>query len=660
MDLNKVVAATLVVDVQISPDGAQVAYMTVPASRDGEHATSQIWLVPATGGPARRIVRSAGLDAFPRWSPDGRRLAFISDRRQRGIPQLYVLDLTGGEAQRLTDLESGVGGLAWSPDGERIAFLAAPAREEAGAEGEAADDPLVVDARRPYQSLWVVDVPADPRSTRERPAARQIGPQDTHVGSIQGTNAYGWAPDGQSLVAHLSPLDELPDPALGWLGTITLDGEVSYWRRADTVLGPLRYSPDGQRILFNAADGTTASPYALQTIPAAGGEARLCAPGFEGSFLAYDWLPDGRVIAGANIRQRAEFVIVDPESGSVEPAFEPIDRPATGPYLLSLSADRRRAAFIRITNHSYGDVYVAEVGQEPRRLTDLNPWLRDFRLGEAREVAWTSGGSVEIQGMLILPVGYQPGTRYPTLVQIHGGPSETWGHAPHASWSQWGQMMAQRGYAVLIPNYRGSSGRGSEFLRLIVGRGGELEYEDLMSGVDWLIEEGISDPEQLVIGGWSYGGFMTAWTVTQTQRFKAAVVGAGITNRISHRGTSDLPSIDDDYFGNFGADTATRWRHSPMRCVGDARTPTLILHGERDARIRVSQAYEFYEGLKSNSTETQMVVYPREGHFISERAHQLELMERVAGWFDRHLGRAPADSTPDKREKTLVAGETRR
>jgi dipeptidyl aminopeptidase/acylaminoacyl peptidase len=283
---------------------------------------------------------------------------------------------------------------------------------------------------------------------------------------------------------------------------------------------------------------------------------------------------------------------------------------------------------------------VANLDGVPRRLTDLNPWMRDFEFGETRELRWASTDGMAMQGLLILPVGYQAGQRVPLLTHIHGGPCSAWTHRLHATWHNWGQFMAQRGYAVFLPNPRGSSGRGTQFLCEIVGCYGEPDWEDINSGIDYLIEQGIADPEQLVVGGWSGGGFLTNWAITHSDRFKAAVSGAGIANWVSFQGTADVRSVFDRYLGPVDREVETHWRLSPIRTIADATTPTLILYGEADQRVPVSQGYELYEGLKSRGVETQLVAYPREPHGIGERKHQLDLLQRVIDWYDRHLGRS--------------------
>lgn len=638
LSFERAVTATLVTDVQIAPDGSQVAYVTTPASKEGEFPVSEIRLVAAEGGPARRLTTSEAADGAPRWSPDSSRIAFVSDRKERGKPQLYVIELAGGEAVRLTDSSGGVARAVWSPDGALLAFTAGVGEtEEEKKRKEERDDAKVVDADVKKVGLWVKTVPDDIGSAAvdALPEARRLSPEDMHVGE------FSWAPDSAGLVAAASSSPKAHDTFAPDLVIFPLDGEPQRLGRMEGMLSAPKFNPDGTTIAFVGTEQVIPALFSLQTIPATGGAPTIVAPGYEGSLYAFEWLPDGdRIIVGVETGQTHTFQVADLENGDLAPAFAPFENAGSGAYLLSTSANGERFAFTHSHDRSYSNVYVADLDGAPRRLTDLNPWTRDYDFGETRELRWRSTDGLEIQGLVILPVGHQAGQRVPLLTHIHGGPCGAWTHGLYANWHSWGQFMAQRGYAVFLPNPRGSSGRGTEFLCGIVGCYGEPDWEDINSGIDHMIEQGIADPEQLVVGGWSGGGFLTNWAITHSDRFKAAVSGAGIANWVSFQGTADVRSVFDRYLGPVDVDVETHWRLSPIRTIANATTPTLILYGEADQRVPVSQGYELYEGLKSRGVETQLVAYPREPHGIGERKHQLDLLPRVIDWYDRHLGRA--------------------
>jgi dipeptidyl aminopeptidase/acylaminoacyl peptidase len=344
------------------------------------------------------------------------------------------------------------------------------------------------------------------------------------------------------------------------------------------------------------------------------------------------------------IRQEQKLLVVDLTTGATSDDVVSFDKPgATSSF--TLSADGRRVAFVRSDDDTLKDAFVADLGGSVTQLTDLNPWVRDYDFGEVRTVTWTSFDGLEIEGLLRLPAGYEEGDRVPLLLEIHGGPMGAWMHTLNAYASiDWSMYLAQRGYATLLPNPRGSSGRGAKFLLGIVDNYGEPDWQDLMAGVDKVIELGIADPDKLVVGGWSGGGYLTNRTITHTSRFRAAVSGAGISNWVSFQGTADCRSAFDRYFGVTEQDPDNHWKYSPIRYIKNATTPTLILYGEQDARVPPSQGFELYEGLKAVGVETQLVLYPREGHGIAERVHQLDLLERVIEWYESHLGRVEARS----------------
>jgi dipeptidyl aminopeptidase/acylaminoacyl peptidase len=649
VDFEQVVTATMLADVQLSPDGQWVTYVTTTASKE-EHPQSAIWLVGATEGTPRRLTAGEAADGAPRWSPDGRWLAFTSDRKERGTPQLYLLALDGGEALRLTDQPGGVGDPQWSPDGRRIAFLARDAEtDEERARKEARDDHKVVDGDWKRAGLYVLEVPDDLAGFGNAglPEARRLSPPDLNIDLTIGPglhSGFAWAPDSRGFVAIASRTPKADDGFRPQLITLDLDGELRSLGTYDGVWSRPTFSPDGSTIAFVGCEGEAPAYFALNVIPANGGPARTLLPGYAGSFRGHVWLPDGdRLLALTEEGQSNYLRVIDAESGSATVALTVPGGPGNSGGWFgvtpSVSRDGRRVAFAWANDASYGDVYVGDLDGEARQRTDLNPWLRDYDWGETRDISWTTFDGQEIEGILILPVGYQEGQRYPLLLQIHGGPMAAWTHRPFATWHDWGQLMAQRGYAVLLPNPRGSSGRGSAFLKGISGNYGDPDWRDLIAGVDALVERGIADPDQLVVGGWSGGGYLTNVTITKTDRFKAAVSGAGISNWVSFQGTADVRGAFDTYFGRVDEEPDNHWQHSPIRSIRHATTPTVILYGEADARVPVSQGYELYEGLKSRGVETQLVVYPREPHAIGERKHQLDLLRRVTEWYERHLGR---------------------
>lgn len=646
LPFERAVSATLVTEAQIRPDGSVVAFSTTMASKAAEHSTGAIWLIDTVGGTPRRVTGGAAFDRHPRWSRDGTMLAFLSDRLTHRTFQLYILTIAGGDGVRITDTKGGVSAFEWSPDGSTIAFIARdPESDEARRRRDEREDWIVRDpkgdADERRSALYVITLPDDPtkRHGEELPEARRVSPERMHVGGYVDAG-FSWAPDSQALVAMVGPSARTDDRIRSHMYVFGLDGVVTNLGVFEGLTFSPRFNHDGSQLAFIGAEDEIPARWVLQTMSATGGSPTVVAPGFEGAFQAFAWLPDGdRLLTSVETFQHSRFLNADLETGTLDSAWQTPQVRGTIASTPSTTADGTTWAYVWEDEASFGDVWLAEAGGNARRLTNLNPWVADYDFGELRDIAWTSFDGMEIQGLLLLPVGYEPGKQYPMLTHIHGGPAGAWTHHLYASWHDWGQFMAQRGYVVLMPNPCGSTGRGVEFLRGIIDTYGEPDWQDIMSGVDYLIEQDIAYPDQLVVGGWSGGGFLTNTTVTCTNRFKAAVSGAGIANWVSFQGTADIRSVFARYVGAIEDDPEIAWQLSPIRNIRNATTPTLILCGSGDDRVDASQSYEMYEGLKANGVETQLVVYPREPHSILERNHQIDVLERVVAWFDRHLGR---------------------
>lgn len=644
LPFERAVSAIGVMDVQIAPDGTQVAFATAELSRAGERPTSALWLVETGDGSVRPLASGEANDTSPRWSPDGTHLAFLSDRQQRGVPQLSLLSIVGGEVIALTNHKAGVSSPAWSPDGSLLAYLARAedATKNSRAQG---DDARVVDRDEPGNAIWLL-APADATPTH-LPTPRRLSPEGMHIGSYVG-RPFTWSPDSRMLVALTAPLATANSFVVPDIVTLTREGEIRRLGAIEGLTACPVVSPDGTTLALIAAADEIPARFAIQMMPVAGGERRTLAPDYAGTFHDVACLPDGGLLALTEEGQQNQLRLLNPANGTVEDSFALLLAPGTiapnsvTPF--SLTSDGHTVAFTFADAASVDDVYVADRGGAARRLTDLNPWTTDYDFGEMREITWSSFDGTEIQGLLILPVGYREGERYPLLTHIHGGPAYAWTWRLYAGWHDWGQFLAQRGYAVFLSNPRGSTGRGRAFLSAIAGCYGEIDWQDIMTGVDMLIDQGIADPNQLVVGGWSGGGFLTDWTITHTDRFKAAVSGAGPANWVSFRGTTDARFVFDRYAGSMGGESEYHWRLSPVRYAERVRTPTLFLHGERDVRVPVTQGYEMYRALERCGVETAMVVYPREGHGPVERQHQLDVLRRVVAWYDQHLGRTGNDS----------------
>ena len=626
-----VLTLKVVSEVQLSPNGDRVAFVVGdPNLTDARKPGTVLWTVPVSGGEPAAFTRGPRTDRTPRWSPDGKALAFLSDRAEAGKFQIHLIPASGGEAVALTSAKGEVSDLAWSPDGGRIAFLMTDSRTEAEEQREKErDDPLVLDQDLKPTRLWTLDV-ADRRMTL-------VTPGEVHV------HEFAWSPDGDrfALVACDTPHSDAWFTA--WLGVVPATGgpAETVCRMYPRQIGAPAWSPDGHQIAFLSCTWSDAGIVGgdVYLAPASGGIPRCLTEGHPRNVTCIDWSPDGREILYVAHENGGSAVgrlsVADGVARTL--TTERMVLAERGQPRFSLDRARRAFAAAREDVTRPRDVWAGPFDGPWRRLTDLNPQLKGVALGEVEAISWKGTDGLDIPGLLFRPAGFEAGRRYPTVVQIHGGPASVWPWRFHAAWNDWAHLLAARGFAVLLPNPRGSFGWGVRFTEANLGDRGGLDYEDILAGVDHLVQAGIADPDRLGVGGWSYGGYLTAWAVTQTTRFRAAVMGAGISNWLSFHGTTEIPTWDTLFYRASPYEGTLQTQRSPITHIRKARTPTLILHGQSDTCVPVSQAYEFYRGLREQGVETELVAYPREGHPILERNHQRDLLDRVLGWFERHL-----------------------
>ena len=627
MTPEDVMAMRNVTDPQLSPDGQWVAYVVTTADTVDNATDADVWLVRADGStPARRLTTSKKNDNAPQWSPDGKRLAFLSAREER--PQIWMLDPNGGEAERLTDSKSAIVGFQWSPDGARIAYVAprAPTADEERRQ-RVKDDAVVVDSVFPHTRLWTFDVAAR--------RAKELVQGEFSVSDPQ------WSPDGRQLAYVVAPTPKADD---GWKSDVWVVGAdgAAAPRRLTTNPGSdqtPRWSPDGARIAYLTRAGTSDDVRMLRLaiMPAGGGAPRLLAPTFTYQPSDIWWQPDGRALRiEAPTRTTNNVFVVSVDGGEPRALFD--DRAWIG--TTSYSADGRAVALIRSDLRTPPDVHVARLDARGaptlRKLTDHNPQVRSLAIGRTETLRYKAKDGREVEGLVVYPADFTPGRRYPLLTQVHGGPAGAWLDRFPSTYGSYAHVWAGRGWIVFQPNPRGSTGYGEEYLRANIKDWGNGDYQDIQTGIDTLVARGAADSTHLAQAGWSYGGYMTAWTLTQTQRFKAVMVGAGLTNMESMYGTNDIPSTLDGYFGGTPYDNVEEYRkRSAMTYIKQAKTPTLILHGQQDQRVPTGQAQELYAGLRRQGVPVSLVFYPREGHGLGEPRHQLDKMRRELAWMTR-------------------------
>ena len=634
MTFDDVIALKGVNDAQISPDGKWVAYVMSRADLVQDANDPDIWLVSAGGGEPIRLTTSKKADSSPRWSPDGKWIAFVSAREDK--PQLFLISPTGGEAERLTESKSGVSSFAWSPDGRRIAYVAQmeqTADEEKKVKDK--DDAVVVDQQYRFNRIWTIDV-----STKQ---ATQI------VGGAFQVSDPQWSPDGRQLAYTVNPTPKADDGQVSDIWVVNSDGGTP--RRLtsnDGADNAPRWSPDGKWIAFSTRQGKVNEIGQAQIgiMSADGGAVRIVSPAFMYQSGPVTWSTDGGTLYfSAGVKTTSQLFSV-PAAGGMPKQLSSANGVMSG---VTFSHDRSTVAFTFQDTQHPSDVFVASLSAfAPTRRTDHNPQVRDLALGKSEVVRWRSKDGLEIEGILVYPVDYQPGRRYPLVAEVHGGPAGAWNESFPGSWGNSAHVWAGKGWAVFFPNPRGSTNYGEKFLRANIKDWGGGDYRDVQTGIDYLIAKGIADSTRMAQSGWSYGGYLTAWTLTQTNRFKAVMVGAGLTNMASMYGTNDIPrSIDGYFLAEPWNDPGQYAAKSAMTYIKQAKTPTLIQHGQADQRVPIGQSQELYLGLKKNGVPVELVFYPREPHGLQEPRHQMDKMRREYAWFAKYvLGETPADTMP--------------
>jgi len=619
--------------VRVSPDGKKVAYTvssTVMAPDKSEYL-SQIWVASSDGGPGVQLTYAEKSSDNPRWSPDGSMLAFTSSRS--GKNNLYVLRLIGGEAEQLTDVKSAVGNFAWSPDGRQIAFLLRDAPsddEEKNTKGK--DDWRWIDESVKISRLNIVKLEKDANGKRE--PRRLTG--DAHV-----DGDFDWSPDGKTIAFTRTKMPKADYWTSADLFAVDVASGAVKTLAATTAAesGP-HYSPDGKWIQFSISDDPPrwAGYQRIALLPSGGGTPKLLAETFDGQPGVIDWSGDGKRLYFAETRGTVT------RAASMDTATGAISELNKGNEVLgsfSLSQDGTMVGFVMQASDKVPEAYVSSTSRfAPVQISRANASLPTPPLGKTEVLRWKSSDGLDVEGLLTYPVDYKAGTRVPLLLVVHGGPAGVFTQGYLASRGSYPlATFASRGFAILRVNPRGSSGYGRKFRYANIKDWGGGDYRDLMTGVDRTIEMGVADPERLGVMGWSYGGFMTSWTITQTHRFKAASVGAAVTNLMSFIGTADIPSFIPDYFEAQPWENLELYRtHSAMFNAKGVKTPTLIQHGEADERVPISQGYEFYNALKVQGVPVRMIVLPRMPHGPNEPKMVLKAKQTNVEWFEQYLG----------------------
>jgi len=633
----------------ISPDGKKIAWVETLVGKDGApDGNTAIYLsvLQSNASPVRfsaamkRFSHSNGrvvVDGFqfvPRaegsvtWSPDSKQIAFLSDAVKPGQLQLYVASAEGGPSKKLTDVKGLLATPRWSPDGKTIAVLftenatraAGPLVAETPETGEIKDAFF-------EQRLALVDI-----ASGEFP---QISPPDMYV------YEFDWSPDSSRfalLAAHgngdnnwyIAQLYTLDAGPLGLMKLI--------YKPPLQIANPA-WSPDGKKIAFIAGLMSDEPSVGgdIFTIPATGGEPTNLTPEMKATANSLAWTPEGKIVFGETIEGDAAVATVDPAINRIDPLWRGQEYATAGLWgtNLSLARDGKTSAIIRSSLSDPPEIWAGPIGYW-RHVTHRNAATVKPAWGEAKSLHWKND-AYDMQGWLIYPRNFDPAKKYPMVVQVHGGP----GDAVQSEWPRAGDFaiaLAASGYFVFQPNPRGSFGQGEAFTRANVRDFGYGDFRDVLAGVDEALRSAPIDPARLGLTGWSYGGYMTMWGITQTTRFKAAMAGAGLANLQSYYGENKIDQWMIPFFGKSVYDDPEVYaKSSPITFIKNAKTPTLILVGDSDGECPTPQSYEFWHALKTLGVETQLVVYEHEGHHFVNPAHLRDRTLRTLKWFDAHL-----------------------
>jgi dipeptidyl aminopeptidase/acylaminoacyl peptidase len=634
-----------ILDVRISPDGERVAYVvSAPSLPKNEHEAA-LFVVASTGGQPTRTGDTVRIFNVPvprpqlRWSPDGTMLSVLGFAGTR--PQVFAIPVAGGAPKSLTAAPEGVSAYEWSPDGKSLAYLTR--------------DPMSADEERQRQDRsFVIRADAPDRPTRlmvqkldSTEAPMTLTPPMHYV------DGFSWSPDGHEIAYSAAPRSGFSAPYETRVYAVAVQGgnPRTIVDRKGINQGPA-FSPDGRQIAFISTNGRTdiMSSRSLTVVAAAGGAPQMFV--MDDAWVnEFVWSRDSRSIyfqANDGTFGRGERMFDQPVARvSIDDGrAERIAAGATVDYSISLSQDGRRMAFKAVEGRTMGDVVVLDVAsRRATKVTDVNPELHDFALGELKPITWRSFDGMDIWGLLLMPSTASPGRRLPLLVYVHGGPG---GGFTHGLFPQFMHIvpqvdpyptaaMASGGFAVLFPMPRGGAGYGEAGQRAIVNAWGDADYKDIMTGVDALVAQGIADGDRLGVMGASYGGYMTNWIVGHTGRFKAASAGASLSDLADTYYLSEGGEFMVDYFKRPWENAASYAKHSPMTYADKVTTPLLIQHGEVDPRVPIAGAWKWYRALKGLGKTVEFDIYPRGGHVLREPMQQREQMKRNLEWFTRWI-----------------------
>ena len=652
----------LVTECRISPDGDRVVFSVQRVDEESEKKYTNLWIVPAGGGDPWQFTHGDHTDTKPRWSPNGTRIAFLSNRVDEDQPQIHTIPFSGGEARQLTDVKGEFGTLDWSPDGQQLLCQFRKKDEEVieREQDQQKEEPGVV-SRRIERVFYKLD--GEGFLPVERWHVWTIDAESGALTQLTDSEVYDeldprWSPDGKRIVFHSNHADD-PDLDPDAVDIFVMPAEGGEPHRLNTPIGPKQkpvFSPDGKWVAYLGREGRGV-PWkntGLWVAPADGtGEARNLTEQFDVSVSPATindlpghlpmspptWSQDGDRIT-VQISRHGNAVL---QSVSVSGEDESLPTVVGGDGVVgsfSVSDEQSMLAYLRADMKEPAEVWTCQLPDgEPTKRSYVNEaLLHGIDLGEVEEVWFKGADGHELQGWILTPPGFDPSQIYPTIVEIHGGPRTQYGHLfMHEFY-----VLAAQGYVVTFSNPRGSRGYGEEHARAIWNNWGSVDYADLMAWADFVAEKSYVDPARLGVTGGSYGGYMTNWIIGHTDRFRAAVTQRSVSNLTSMYGSSDFNWSFQQEFGDQPPWEAfeSYWQQSPISHIGNATTPTLVIHSENDLRCPIEQGEQIFVALKKLGIDTEMIRFPDEPHGLSRGGRtdrRIERLEHILRWFERYL-----------------------
>ena len=637
-------------DPQRSPDGKWVAYTVATAIKDTDKNNTDIWMVSWDGTQQIQVTSTPEGESSPRWSPDNKYLSFISSRMGAKTGQVWLLNRAGGEAVKLTDIKGGVSDVAWAPDGKRLALVVSdpdPADKDVDdpANEKKTAKPIVIDRYR-----FKADVDGFLRGGRSHLYLFDIDAKKAEIltpGAFE-EKSPAWSPDGKQIaferVHGEGDVDKMPNTDV-----FVVDARVGAQARRLTTStadegGPLAWSPDGKQIACIVGDEVKYSAYdqaKLAVIAAAGGDARILTAALDRPVGSASWSADGTSLFFTITDDRAQHLgKLSLTEGRVQRLIEGrqvIANPSPGPD--------GSFAVLASTATTLPEVHALEGGKLRKLSAQNDEWIKGVQLGTTEDFTSTSKDGTVVNSVLVKPASFDAAKKYPVLLRIHGGPN---GQDQH-SFNYEREVFAANGFVVISVNYRGSNGRGSAFQKAIFADWGNKEVVDLLGAMDALQKMPWVDSTKLGIGGWSYGGILTNYTIAQDTRFKAAISGAGSSNQLSMYGS-------DMYITQYEQEIGPPWKAQdawikisyPFFHADRIKTPTLFLVGQNDFNVPLAGSEQMYQALRSLGIDAQLVIYPNQFHGITVPSYRIDRMQRYLDWYAKYLMKTGETMTMEK------------